>query len=242
MLCVIVPVYQHVNALAETLRQLAEYDLPAIIVNDGSDAAPSKLIDEIVKEFKVVCVTHKNNLGKGAAVTSGLFHAKSLGFSHALQVDADGQHNLDDVPRFVNMMESSPDSLIAAHPKFDDSVPRHRYYGRYATHVWVWINTLSLTIKDSMCGFRIYPVSKSCELLSEIEMGQRMDFDCEFIVRWYWSGEGIIQLESKVIYPEDGGSSFQLVRDNVLITKMHARLFFGMLLRLPRLLSRHWKN
>jgi len=159
-----------------------------------------------------------------------------MGFTHALQIDADGQHATADIPLFLAAMAESPNALIAGYPQFDKSVPLFRYYGRYATHIWVWINTLSTTIRDSMCGFRLYPLNAACELFRSENIGNRMDFDCEFIVRWYWRGLAIKQLKTQVIYPESGNSNFKLLRDNALISWMHTKLFFGMLLRIPSLL------
>ncbi|NQZ08546.1 MAG: glycosyltransferase family 2 protein, partial [Algicola sp.] len=106
------------------------------------------------------------------------------------------------------------------------------------THFWVWVETLSFTIKDTMCGFRVYPLKPCIELIQAKTLGTRMDFDIEIMVRLYWRGVATLFLPTKVIYPEDGISHFQPVADNVRITWMHTRLFFGMLLRSPVLLWR----
>lgn len=87
-----------------------------------------------------------------------------------------------------------------------------------------------------MCGFRLYPVSDMVSLLEAESCGDRMDFDPEVIVRWHWRNGKIINIQTKVNYPTDGVSHFKLLHDNVLISWMHTRLFFGMLVRLPRLL------
>jgi hypothetical protein len=117
-------------------------------------------------------------------------------------------------------------------------VPRGRLYGRYATHVWVWINTLSLDIRDSMCGFRVYPLASLMPLLARVRIGRRMDFDSDVIVRLHWRGVAVVNLPTRVTYPRDGISHFRLWRDNARISAMHARLFLGMLLRSPLLLWR----
>ncbi|MGH6629717.1 MAG: glycosyltransferase family 2 protein, partial [Burkholderiales bacterium] len=120
----------------------------------------------------------------------------------------------------------------------DHTVPRSRLYGRYLTHVWVWINTLSLQIKDSMCGLRAYPLAATCAIWRKTSIGQRMDFDVEIIVRLKWEGVQVVSTPVRVHYPADGVSHFDLLMDNVRISWMHARLFFGMLVRLPWLLDR----
>ena len=235
--CVLVPVYNHHQCLAQTLVDIRNHGLSVVMVDDGSHEICKSVMQQLADtDAKVLLITRPDNGGKGAAIKTGLQTAAKLGFSHALQIDADGQHNSADIPRFLHAAQSRPDTLIAGRPKYDASVPKGRLYGRYLTHVWVWINTLSLDIKDSMCGFRVYPLARSCTLIAAETMGDRMDFDSEFMVRWHWRNWPLQQLATKVIYPEQGISHFLVWRDNKLISWMHTRLFFGMLWRLPRLL------
>jgi hypothetical protein len=91
---------------------------------------------------------------------------------------------------------------------------------------------------DTMCGFRVYPLASACELLDSESLGRRMDFDIEIAVRLRWRGVRIVAIPTRVIYPEGGTSNFRLVRDNGLISKLHAKLVLGMLIRLPRLIRR----
>ena len=116
------------------------------------------------------------NLGKGGAMMSGLRKALALGYSHALQIDADGQHDVNDIPRFLASARQHPQAVVCGQPVYDASVPKGRLYGRYLTHVWVWINTLSLRIRDSMCGYRVYPLSAVVSVLDGACLGRRMDF------------------------------------------------------------------
>ena len=155
-----------------------------------------------------------------------------------LQIDADGQHDPADIPRFLARARAHPDDVVCGVPRYDASVPKGRLYGRYLTHVWVWINTLSFAIRDSMCGFRVYPLPPVLRLMDEETIGLRMDFDVEVLVRLFWRGIVVHNLPTRVTYPLDGVSHFDVWRDNVRISRMHARLFFGMLRRLPRLLVR----
>ncbi len=235
--CVLVPVYNHHQCLAKTLADIRRHGLVVVMVDDGSDATCKQVMQQLAEANPDVhLITRPANGGKGAAIKTGLQAAADLGYSHALQIDADGQHNSADIPRFLAVAEQNPNTLIAGMPAYDASVPKGRLYGRYLTHVWVWINTLSLAIRDSMCGFRVYPVARSCALIAAEPMGDRMDFDSEFMVRWHWRHWPLQQLSTKVIYPENGVSHFLVWRDNKLISWMHTRLFFGMLLRSPLLL------
>ena len=157
---------------------------------------------------------------------------------HALQIDADGQHDVADVPRFLAAARAAPEAMICGRPVYDDSVPRARLYGRYLTHAFVWLETLSFQIQDSMCGFRLYPLGETCAEIARAPFPSRMDFDTEAAVRLFWRGVPVHNLPTRVIYPENGLSHFRMLRDNVRITAMHARLVLGMLPRAPRLIWR----
>ena len=241
--CVVIPVYNHEGAIGAVLAGLLRHDVPCILVDDGSSAACAQVLDALADRHpqRVTLVRLAHNQGKGVAVLRGFESAAQLGYSHVLQIDADGQHDTADVPRFLAQAEAHPAAIIAGHPVYDESVPKARLYGRYATHVWVWINTLSFDIKDSMCGLRVYPVAAVTALAARRSIGARMNFDTDILVRLYWDGLAVINLPTRVSYPADGVSHFRVWRDNVLISWMHTKLFFGMLPRIPRLLARKWR-
>lgn len=239
---IVVPVYDHGAAIGAVVAALSRHRLPVLLVDDGSGPACAAVLRGLAAAdpAAVSLLRLEANQGKGAAVMAGLRELGRRGHSHALQIDADGQHNAADVPRFLAAAREAPGAVVNGRPVFDASVPRGRLYGRYATHVWVWINTLSLDIADSMCGFRLYPLAPTLALLDRARIGRRMDFDTEVIVRLHWAGVPVRNLPTRVTYPSDGVSHFDLWRDNLRISAMHARLFFGMLARLPRLLRRRW--
>lgn len=237
-LCVVIPVYNHGQPLIKVVARLQALQLSCVLVDDGSQAETALIIDQLAQQPNVSCVRLMVNQGKGAAVMAGLREALRLGFSHALQMDADGQHDLQAVPRFIEAAQDAPEQLICGYPEYDASVPKGRLYARYLTHVWVWIHTLSLSIRDSMCGFRVYPLASAVQLFDQVKLGTRMDFDIEVLVHLHWRGQPMQWLPVKVIYPEGGLSNFRAVADNVLITKMHTQLFFGMLRRAPHLIAR----
>ncbi|HGY1049587.1 TPA: glycosyltransferase [Aeromonas salmonicida subsp. pectinolytica] len=231
--CILIPCYNHAGPLAAVLDRLAEYELPCLLIDDGSEPVAAAALDALAARHPwVSLLRHSHNQGKGGAVMTGLRHAHGLGFSHALQVDADGQHDLADIPALLAEAHRDPDALISGRPVYDDSVPKGRLYGRYITHVWVWIETLSFAIKDSMCGFRVYPLAASCALLERVALGRRMDFDTEVMVRLHWAGVAVRFVPTRVIYPADGSSHFQLWRDNRDISWMHTRLVCRLLLDL----------
>ncbi|WP_034211261.1 glycosyltransferase family 2 protein [Arenimonas metalli] len=235
---VVIPVFDHEHAIGDVVARVRRHGVDCLLVDDGSSPACASVLDQLATQPGVSLLRLPVNQGKGGAVIAGLREAARRGHSHALQIDADGQHDADDVPRFLEQARAHPEAVINGRPIFDASVPKARLYGRYATHVWVWINTLSFEIIDSMCGFRVYPLAPTLALLDRVRIGRRMDFDTEILVRLYWDGLRVRNLDTRVRYPADGVSHFQVWRDNVLITAMHTRLFFGMLGRLPRLLAR----
>jgi glycosyltransferase involved in cell wall biosynthesis len=240
---VVVPVYNHGEAIGSMVEGIRRQGLPCLLVDDGSDPGCAAVLDELTLRHPdaVSLLRLPVNQGKGGAVVAGLREAARRGFSHALQIDADGQHDPTDIPGFVAEARQHPDEVITGCPIYDQSVPKGRLYGRYATHIWVWINTLSFDIRDSMCGFRVYPLATTIALIDSVELGRRMDFDCEILVRLYWRGVRIRNRDTRVKYPLDGVSHFDVWRDNVRISRMHASLFFGMLLRLPVLIGNKWR-
>ncbi len=235
--CAVVPVYNHSERLPGIVERLRNAGLHCLLVNDGSDALHTQRIRSLsLKNNAVTVIEHPRNRGKGAAVKTGLRAAREGGYSHALQVDADGQHDLAHVEAFLAMARTYPDHLICGRPRFDDSIPRGRYYGRYLTHVWVWINTGSFSIPDAMCGFRVYPIAAITPLLTENTLGDRMDFDIEILVRAYWWKIPMKWLPVRVHYPRNNRSHFRPWEDNWRISRMHARLFFH------RLFSSAWQR
>ena len=237
--CAIVPVYDHEHAVGAVIRGLCAAQLPCVVIDDGSGAACARVLDALAASVPgVTLVRRARNGGKGAAVADGMRAAIAAGYTHALQVDGDGQHDLADIPQFIGAAVAHPEMLICGRPYFDASIPRTRFYLRYLTHCLVWLNTLSFYIHDSMCGFRLYPLATMLALLDSERIGARMDFDIEVLVRLHWRGIAMHWISTRVGYPADGISHFRMVRDNARITRLHTRLFFGMLLRLPSIGAR----
>lgn len=240
--CAVIPVYNHEQALPPVVAQLHAAGLTCVLIDDGSRPGCAAVLDQQAALPNTHLLRLPANQGKGGAVMAGLREAANLGFSHALQVDADGQHDLSALSAFLAAGQAQPDSLICGYPQYDSSVPTGRLVARYLTHVWVWINSLSLSIRDSMCGFRLYPLPATLDLINSAHVGQRMDFDTEILVRLSWRNQPMYWLPVRVHYPTDGVSHFRLLQDNLLISKMHAKLFFGMLIRWPLILWRRWRR
>ena len=222
--CLLIPIYNHKDSIRATVGRLVPHGLPIFIVDDGSDHATQQVLSELVATQPLVRLFRlPKNSGKGAAVMHGMLTAHRAGFSHALQIDADGQHDTNDVPRFVEQGKAYPAAVICGKPIYDESVPKGRLYGRYITHFWVWVETLSFAIGDSMCGFRLYPLAATCALIDSVRIPTRMDFDTAIAVRLAWRGVQFKNIATRVTYPTDGLSHFKMIRDNLRITWMHTQ-------------------
>jgi len=235
--CIIIPVYNHYQQIQSVIDELGQ-DIPCLIINDGSIEPCRKVLQDIADNCHWIELIHlRKNQGKGAAVVTGLRYAHNSGFSHAIQIDADGQHNADDLPRFLSTARNHPHAVVAGVRQYEE-MPSIRRYGRMITDFWVWINTLSFEIKDSMCGYRLYPLAETIALISNTKVGHRMDFDTDILVRLYWQGVAIKQFKTRILYGHEIISHFNQLTDNLRISKMHAYLFVGMLIRLPSLIAR----
>jgi glycosyltransferase involved in cell wall biosynthesis len=237
--CAVVPVYNHGATAGRVTAALRAHGLYVILVDDASDADTKRLLQDIVDKTEGCrLVTLPENLGKGGAVMRGLEEAWATGFTHALQADADGQHDLARVPEFLARGGRQPVALIAGCPVFDASVPVARLAGRAITNFWVRLETLSPDIVDAMCGFRLYPLAACHRLFATCRLRRRMEFDIEVFVRLHWRGVPFVFLPLAVTYPPGGVSHFRMFKDNLAIALMHTCLFLEMLARAPEIILR----
>ena len=224
--CGLVPVYNNPKTIGKVVAGLQQHIEHVIIADDGSNAETRAVIEQLAaQDPKHIHVLHLPvNRGKGAAVKAGLQRALDLGFSHALQVDADGQHDLGDIPRFLECMHAAPEALILGAPQFGEDIPVIRKYGRKLTTLMIALEAGTLTLPDAMCGFRIYPVATTCALRTRCA---RMCFDPEIMIRAHWAGIPVQSVPTRVRYLsiEEGGiSHFRGVHDNVLNVGLHTLL------------------
>lgn len=236
--CLLIPVYNHGEPLEAVVGDLADFDLPCLLIDDGSDENTKTRLREIVARYPWVRLETRNqNGGKGAALKDGYRLAHSLGYTHVIQLDADGQHNTLDLPRVAELAKAHPDTMILIEPIFENA-PRSRIYGRWISVFWVWVECCSTVIHDPLCGYRCLPLAPLIAILDRVRCGNRMDFDPEIAVRMVWEGVPVINLPSRVSYDPASLSHFDMWWDNVLISWRHTRLVCGMLMRLPKLILR----
>lgn len=235
--CVLIPTYDNPMTVGDTVRAAREWIPDVIVVDDGSHAPGREACAALATEGIATVIHHEVNQGKGAACKTGMRAALAAGFTHCVQVDADGQHDLTAIPRFLAAAESRPDALVLGTPVYDDTLHKGRYAARLVTRFWNTVETLGPVIGDSMCGFRVYPLEAA---LASGTRGDRMNYDIEIPVRMVWNGVPVINEPVGVRYltEEEGGiSSYQTLRDTARISATHCRLVFEGLwrfLRAPR--------
>lgn len=234
----LIPVYNHHAVLEGIVDTLLARRLSVILVDDGSSRPCADVLDALGQKQGVTLVRNPVNGGKGAACMLGFMAARFAGYTHVLQVDADGQHDLAAVPDMLKIGQENPEAFVCGTPRYDASVPKARLWGRKLTNFWVHVNTNSRVLEDAMCGFRLYPLAACTALMQECRLTRRMDFDPEIAVRLIWQGVPVINHSVAVTYPQDGISHFQALRDNVRISCLHARLFILMLARKAGLVGR----
>jgi polyprenyl-phospho-N-acetylgalactosaminyl synthase len=223
--CVLIPTYDNPETI-ERVVVSARDRLPHVIVVDDGSGPEGRAACASLAERGLATVVHRaKNGGKGAAVKTGLDAAHEAGFTHALQIDADGQHDLEAMETFLAAAESAPGACILGYPVYGDSVPALRLRARKITSFWVDLEVGGRgIIRDAMVGFRVYPVESIRALRVKTD---RMDFDVEIAVRVAWSGIPIQNLPVGVRYltAEEGGRShFQPLRDNLRLGLLHSRL------------------
>jgi len=233
----LVPFYNHPQNIKALIAALKTYDLPVIVVDDGSDEASKQILAELERTEGILLLTRAQNGGKGIAMKDGFKFASKRGFSHVLQIDADFQHDAALIGEFLSQSRAHPQSIVCANPIYGEDAPKSRVYGRKITNFWVAINTLSLGIKDAMCGFRVYPLEQLKKAAAKSKTN-RMEFDIEILVNAVRQGVDVRWIDTYVRYEKGGVSHFKMLRDNALISLMHAKCFFS----LPKfMLSKIWR-
>jgi len=226
--CVLIPIFDHGDTIGGVLERLAPLRLPCLVVNDGSGPETTETLKALAARLPWVEVEHlPANRGRGAALRHGYRAAWARGFSHAVQLDADGQHDPTEVSTLLEAAQRHPAALVLGDPRFDATAPRIRLYGRRLSQLIVWGYTGSFAVHDPLCGFRCFPLATTLGVLERHRFGDRMDFDPEIVVRLAWEGVPIVNVPVHVRYFAHGRSHFRLVGDNARIAVTYGRLFLA---------------
>lgn len=239
---VLIPSYNTGDKVYQTVRAARAQWAPVWVVVDGStDGTDQGLLAMAAQDPQLRVMVLKENRGKGAAVLHGLRAAVHEGYTHVLTMDSDGQHPPEKIPEFMQVSQANPDGLVLGRPVFDASAPLLRVRGRKVSNWWANFETLWQGIGDSLYGFRVYPAQMLLGVMENSYWMRHFDFDPEAAVRLCWCGAKPINVDAPVKYfaaNEGGVSHFNYLRDNLLLTSMHLRLFAGFIVRLPLLIWR----
>ena len=239
---VLIPSYNPGQKVFDTVQGARQHWNPVWVVVDGSNDGTAEALQAMAQEDPGLRVLIRpKNGGKGTAVLDGAAKALREGYTHVLTMDSDGQHPPDRIKAFMAASAAQPAAMVLGEPVFDASAPSVRVKGRRISNWFANLETLGAGVHDSLFGFRVYPLGPLVRIMKSHLWMRRFDFDVEIVVRMSWSAVEAINLPAAVRYfrPEEGGvSHFNYVRDNILLTSMHARLFAGFLVRLPLLLAR----
>lgn len=238
MRLVILPSYNSGPLLAPTVRGALEKWPHVWVILDGSTDSSVEDIRRLAAEHNTLRVLETGeNQGKGGAALIAMREALQAGFSHALLMDADGQHPAEGIPEFMEISERHPNAMVLGVPVFGGDAPAARVNGRLVGNWFANLETLWGGVRDSLFGFRLYPLEPAVRIMESIKTARRFDFDTELAVRLFWGGVRPINRPVPVVYParaSGGVTHFKYLRDNLLLAGTHTRLC---LMLIPRL----WK-
>jgi glycosyltransferase involved in cell wall biosynthesis len=244
--CVIIPSFNSGDLLEKTVLEALQNWDSVIVVDDGStDQSFDGLRGYQDSNNGLTILSHDKNMGKGAAVITGMSHALQKGFTHAAVFDADGQHSVADLRRFMDQSRLHPEAMVLGVPIFDVEAPALRVNGRLVGNWWTNLETLWGGVRDSLYGFRVYPIEPSLQVMRSIKGGRRFDFDTQLAVRLYWMGIPPLNLDTAVTYKkktQGGVTHFKYVRDNLLLVCVHTQLTLIAFTMIPRLLRLRYRR
>lgn len=195
---VVVPVFNHATMLGDVLTRLQDTQLPILVVNDGSTDGSG----DVAANFDGVrVVSHKDNMGKGAAIITALLEASGK-YDQIVTLDADGQHDPVDIPGLLAAVPGDHPAIVVGE-RMDMSapdVPRSSRIGRAFSNFWV-LACGGIPVRDSQSGFRVYPVSAT---LAMSPRARRFQFEVEVLVLAAWNRLPVISVPVHVSYPGSG--------------------------------------
>lgn len=229
-LCAIIPTYNNAGTIRQVISDVTAYCQDVIVVNDGSTDATAAVLDGL--STAITLVTYSKNRGKGHALIMGFRKAKEMGFTHAITIDADGQHFADDIPLLIKKMKEQPEGIIVGCRNLtEENMPRQNTFANRFSNFWFRLQT-GIALPDTQSGFRLYNLS-SLRLLSLIT--SRYEAELELLVFSAWAGYPISSVNVRVYYPpkEERVSHFRPVYDFFRISVLNTILCLGALIVRP---------
>jgi putative flippase GtrA len=215
---VLIPAYRPNHALWAVVEALAASSIPAIVVvDDGSGPEYSGAFDQVAALPKVTVLRHAINLGKGAALKTGINFILCTYESAAgvITVDADGQHASADILKVCARFEQSPDSVVLGTRDFGGKVPLRSRVGNQITRQAMRL-LLGHDLADTQTGLRAIPRALAARLLKVAASGY--EFELEMLIAAKHLGMRVVQQPIQTIYePGNPTSHFQPLRDSMRI-------------------------
>jgi len=221
---VIAPTYNNAGTIAGVLDRIDAAGFPVIVVNDGcTDGTGATLRTWLSRGGARTVLTHAQNSGKAAALRTGFEHAGDAGFTHAVTIDTDGQHDPEEIVRLVDAARANPTSLVlGVRSASIEGYPARSMTGRRLSNFFVRIES-GARVTDSQSGFRVYPIG----LVRTVRgFSQRFGFETEILTRAAWAGCVIVEvpISSRYFPPGERVTHFRPVMDSVRSVGMHLRL------------------
>ena len=216
-ICIIVPTKDNQRDIGAVLEGAFAHHPHVYVVDDGCTDGTRA----IAEASGATVLVHEVNRGKAAAMQTGFARALADGFTHAITMDADGQHLASDLPAFLAAIRGEPGALFVG-VRDMATAPGVSRFGRANSNFWVWVETGHL-VGDTQTGFRAYPLA----LVTSLPLsGRGYAWEVEVLTRALWAGIPVRDIDVEVYYPpaELRVSSFDPLRDNLRISWMNARL------------------
>lgn len=193
--CVLIPTYNNSQTLRFVIDSVSEYSDDIIIVNDGS----TDNTIHILKDFSRFHVLHHpENKGKGIALRTGFKYAVDNEYDYVITIDSDGQHMAEDIPRFIDKLETEKSAIIigARSMETTENVPKKSTLGNKISTFWFTFET-GIKLPDTQSGFRLYPLY----LLKNITFYTwKYEFEIEVMVRAAWNDINVLPIPINVYY------------------------------------------
>ncbi len=199
-ICAIVPTYNNGGTIIDVVRRvLAEIEHLIVVVDGSTDATTDLLRAEQSKQpERLTVVMSDTNRGKGVALHLGMDTARRMGFTHAITIDADGQHYPEDIPLLVEAHMAQPDAIILGSRLLkQDNMPAQNTFANRFSNFWFAVQT-GLRLPDTQSGFRLYPLDN---LHGERWMTARYEAELTLLVFSAWAGVPIVPVNVRVYYP-----------------------------------------
>ena len=235
-LCVIIPTYNNAGTIRQVVEDVSKYCDQILVVNDGSTDQTSAILSTLPPSVNVVA--YDKNRGKGHALVTGFRQAMKMGYTHAITIDADGQHFADDMPRLTAEMNKQPDGIIVGCRNLtEENMPSGNTFANRFSNFWFRLQT-GINLPDTQSGYRLYAFSalRGLGLITS-----RYEAELELLVYAAWSGQSITSVPVKVYYPpaDERVSHFRPVYDFVRISILNTLLCIGALVYgYPRMILR----